>query len=666
MQANSTDKVVSCHYFLSKELLLVPEKVKMMQSEKQVCYLYSSSYETFVSQLKSLETDEKILYLPFIENDGLPELDFAAVSHLVVTGTLTQIKKVLEIAKENQISVGIIPLTDQGRLSKILDMPKKPAEAFQLAMKPGEKRVDLFYCNETLVLSDVRIGNASVLKEYEFNYTKLPFLKRITLFWRTLRKRSLLKHHKFTVKTAKEEEITLSAVGMIGMGYNNFSWIAGLMKNQLSALDGQLLLMVLAPTSLLYYFAISPLTLFFQKWQSKRLPSSCGYIKSNRTEIACNEPVKVIVDDFEVMKTPVVLDMQHEALALSVGEKFWEFQVAAKTDRNAIRLDNIPKDEETIEYLSNGLPFFPHASKERYAALFTNLREEGMTSSTFVILLILATVIATLGLFINSSSVVIGAMILAPLMQPIVSLSMGVLRQDENLSKNSMKTIVYGILITLFTAMLIAYFTPIREMSSEMAARLSPTILDMLIAIASGVAAAYAKNDEKISASLAGVAIAVALVPPLAVSGIGLGWGDLHMFLNALLLFLTNLIGIVLAGAVTFLFLGFAPIRVAKKGIIIWSLIALLVAVPLYHSFETMKEGASIRSALLHVKFTINDKRIHLNRIRYQPKGKRAEVRCEVIINKKLEQSEREYLHQLISEVVGKPTDVIATFRYRL
>jgi uncharacterized hydrophobic protein (TIGR00271 family) len=389
-------------------------------------------------------------------------------------------------------------------------------------------------------------------------------------------------------------------------------------------------------------------------------------MKSSRLEVDCKESVKVVVDDEEVMKTPVLLVTEGEALALSVGERFWEQQIATKTDRNSIRLDNIPKDEETIDSLKEGLPLFPHASKERYAALFTSLREEGEISSTFMILLILATVIATLGLFINSSSVIIGAMILAPLMQPIVSLSMGVLRRDESLSKKGMKTIAIGVIITLFTAMIIAYLTPIREMSSEMLARLSPTILDMLVAIASGVAAAYAKNDEKISGSLAGVAIAVALVPPLAVSGIGIGWGDWHMFFNALLLFMTNLIGIVLAGALTFLFLGFAPIHVAKKGIMIWSMIAVLIAVPLYHSFETMKEKTDVRRSLLHVRFDINGKSVHLNRVEYQSKGKRAEVRCEVIISEKLEKSERDYLHRLVAEVVGKPTDVIATFRYRL
>ncbi|RLA73233.1 MAG: hypothetical protein DRG30_06540 [Epsilonproteobacteria bacterium] len=274
--------------------------------------------------------------------------------------------------------------------------------------------------------------------------------------------------------------------------------------------------------------------------------------------------------------------------------------------------------------------------------------------------------IATFGLFIGSSSVIIGAMLLAPLMQPIVSLSMGVLRQDETLSKNAMKTITIGTLIVLLTAMTIAYVTPIGELSDEMASRLSPTLLDLFVAMLSGVAAAYVKNDEKILSSLAGVAIAVALVPPLAVSGIGLGWVDWSMSIQALLLFATNLIGIVLAGAITFMILGYAPIHVAKKGIVIWTIITALVTIPLYHSFEAMKEKSDIQKSLSLLKFDINHTQVYLSKIEYRPRGESAEVWCEVIVSDKLQKKDREYLNNMINKVVGKPTEVIATFRYRL
>jgi|LGOV01.1.fsa_nt_gb uncharacterized hydrophobic protein (TIGR00271 family) len=637
-----------------------------MESEKKICYLYGKENESFVAPFREMEESEEISFVPFAEDASIPPLDLDAFSHLLVSGSIPEIKSVLDLAQKNELSVGVIPLPSQSRFSKILDLPSNPKKAFDIAKVPSDKKVDMLYCNDEMVVDDIRIGNTSLLKEFEFYYPKHSLLKRLGLFWQALRKKDRLKHNSFTVKTEKEDGYTFSALGMIALGYNNFSWIGKVLGNKLSAVDGQQTLLVLAPTSLFEYFVRNPLNLFIHKWKADKIPSSWGYIKSSRMEISSVEPAKVVLDDSKTLSTPVVLETQSEVLRLSVGDKFWEYQAPGKSDRSSIKLDAVPKDSEQMEYYARGLPLFQHASTEQYASLFTNLRNESSINSVFVTLMILATVIATLGLFINSSSVIIGAMLLAPLMQPIVSLSMGVLRQDDDLFRNGARTVLIGVMIALSTAMLVAYLTPIRELSSEMASRLSPTLLDMLVAIASGVAAAYVKNDEKITSSLAGVAIAVALVPPLAVSGIGLGWGDWTIFIHALLLFVTNLIGIVLAGAITFLVLGYAPIHVAKRGIITWMIIAVIITIPLYHSFETMKEKSDIQRALLQVKFDINKKNVYLNKIDYRHKGKYREVRCEVIVSEKLEKEEREYLHQMINGVVGKPTEVVATFRYSL
>jgi len=637
-----------------------------MSINTKVCYLYSKESQELVTKLQETNADKDIVYQLFSTQDVFPALNYDEISHLVVTGSLAEIKVVLAIAQSQDISVGIVPLPSQSNIIKILELPKKAQEAFELALIPSEEKIDTLHCNDTLVLNDIRIGDASILKEYEYHYAKYSLLKRLKLLLQSIRQRSLLKHQRFTIKTQKEKELTLSAIGMIGLGQQNHSWVSKLLQKDLSAIDGQNVLVLLAPTSLFQYFIFSPLKLFLHRYNNSRIPSSCGYIKSKRVEIKSKEPIKVVVDDIKNMKTPVVIETREDSLALSVGEGFWAKQCSIKSNRNRQKLDNIPKDDESMTYLGRGLPLFAHASKEQYTTLFSTLRSEGNLNTSFVTLLILATIIATFGLFINSSSVIIGAMILAPLMQPIVSLSMGVLRRDHSLTKHGIKTIFIGIVLTLMTAMFIAYFTPIREMSTEMMARLSPTLLDMMVAIFSGVAAAYAKNDSKISASLAGVAIAVALVPPLAVSGVGIGWGNFTMFINAMLLFSTNLIGIVLAAALTFLVLGYAPIHVARRGILLWSFITLLIAIPLYHSFQSMKERANINQVLVNMKFDINGKSVHLNKVKYQPQGDTAELRCEVIIEEKLSKEDRIYLKKVISAVTEKPTEVIATFRYRL
>ena len=125
-------------------------------------------------------------------------------------------------------------------------------------------------------------------------------------------------------------------------------------------------------------------------------------------------------------------------------------------------------------------------------------------------------------------------------------------------------------------------------MNAEILARIRPNLLDLGIAVASGVAGAYAHSKEEIAKTLAGVAISVALVPPLAVSGIGLGWGEWNVFWGAALLLGTNLAGIVLAAALTFLVLGFSPFQLAKKGLFISLGLLILVTAPLFLSFREM------------------------------------------------------------------------------
>ncbi len=633
---------------------------------RTIHYLYREAHTSYVETLQNVETEQEVLFHCYGSTEELSTMDFSAVSHLITTGTLAEIKEVIQFAKSHALSLGIVPLPKQPKLTKILDLPRKAEEAFLQALQPAERKVDMFYCNEILVLNDVRIGNCSTLKSFEYDYMNDSIGSRLIHFWQSWREKEALKHHLFTIKTAKEDEKQFSAVGLIGLDYDNRSWVSSALKPNLGSGDGQHILAVLAPTSLFQFFISQPLSMLMSSKESRKLPRSLGFIKSDRIAIDCKEPLEVLIDDNTSMQTPVELRSEEGVLALSVGEAFWERESSARSDRSSIRLDNIPKDEEQIAYLSKGVPLFEHASKEQYATLFGSLREEGKLSSTFMTLLILATMIATFGLFINSGSVIIGAMLLAPLMQPIVSLSMGVLRQDATMQSNAFKTIVIGVIAVLLTSGVIALFVPIERLTSEMAGRLSPTLLDLFVAIVSGIAAAYAKNNEKIMSSLAGVAIAVALVPPIAVAGIGIGWGEWSMFIAAFLLFVTNLVGIVLAAAMTFMVLGYSPIKIARKGIVIWMLIVAVVSIPLYSSFSQMQENAHIQKLLTDTYFDVGNKRLELSHIEVLRHKGAPQIRCEVISSGVLTDSDKAYLKEVITQTVGREIEIIATFRYRL
>ena len=628
----------------------------------KIAYIYGNIEEAFLEKCRILLKDERVTFIPLSQMHAIEQGKY---SHLMVSGQLEEIKEAITYAELADMSIGIVPLPTQKKLMRTFALPSSLEESISLAKEKVEKKIDLFYCESELVIQEVVIGDAPPLDTYDAVLTNKNIFRRIELFFHTLRKVKRLHHTRITLTDENEKEVKVSAVGLVGVEYQNGTFASRLISSQINATDGKLSLLILAPVSMLQYVGYLFQALVSQ-WKSEQLPRSLGYVRSSQLKVETGSPLEVLVDSAVRFETPVVLRSTKESLQLSVGEAFWERQSEDVKGKNSVKIDHLPSDEESSSYLAKAIPFFSHASQEQYASLFSSLREESRLSSTFMVLLILATMIATFGLFINSSSVIIGAMLLAPLMQPIVSLSMGVLRQDSTLELTSARTIAVGVLSVLLTAAVIAWFIPIEKLTSEMSGRLFPTTLDLFVAIVSGMAAAYAKSNEKILGSLAGVAIAVALVPPIAVAGIGLGWSEWHMFSSAFLLFLTNLVGIVFAAALTFVVLGYSPIRVARKGIITWFLIAALVAIPLYNSFESMKENIAIQKKLANIHFTLQKQEVVLSHIQLIQHSKILEVRCEVIASGFLTPEEKKLLKEVIEKSIGKKVEVIATFRYRL
>ncbi|HHD75338.1 MAG TPA: TIGR00341 family protein [Campylobacterales bacterium] len=589
--------------------------------------------------------------------DELETLDKSQKSHVIVTASVDEIKTVMGFVVEQGWTLGIVPRASQKELKNTFDLPDDVQEALEVAFSITEKPIDLLYCNDKPVIQEVVIGEVPPLDSFSTSMEKESLWRRTKSFFQMAKKVSNLTHTSFTIETAKEKTLKFSAIGAVGVEYNNRTFASKLITKYLKFNDSRLSLVILAPSSIFEYLGY-----IFQSHILRRtpkvLPDSVGYIHTQRLEIETERVLPVSIDGQKNLQTPVVLETQAEALHLSVGKKFWEKSASVKEVKESVRVEHLPSDKEMSIYLGKSIPLFSHASQAQYAALFSNLREESKLSSTFMVLLILATFIATFGLYINSASVIIGAMLLAPLMQPIVGVSMGLLRRDIALFSNGAKSIVIGVSAVLFSSMLIAWLLPLEQLTSEMNGRLSPTILDMFVAIVSGVAAAYAKSNEKIIGSLAGVAIAVALVPPIAVAGIGLGWAEWGMFASAFLLFVTNLVGIVLAASLTFLVLGFSPVSVAKKGIFYASVLVVLVSVPLYLSFSQMRDNIAIQKELLAFETTINTKKIHLKTIEIQAK----EVRFEVISSDILSKAEKMKLKEEIVNEIGKEVKLVASF----
>ncbi|ONH55414.1 TIGR00341 family protein [Frankia sp. CcI49] len=181
----------------------------------------------------------------------------------------------------------------------------------------------------------------------------------------------------------------------------------------------------------------------------------------------------------------------------------------------------------------------------------------------FAVLMFLSVVVASVGLLQDSAAVVVGAMVIAPLMAPIMGMAVSLIMGWERRLLLGAATVAAGVVGAVGLAVAIAMFLPDASASlpSEVLARTDPDIRDLLVALAAGAAGAYAIVRRDVSGALPGVAVAVALVPPLACVGILLGRGQIELARGAALLFAANLFGIVLAAAVVFLLTGFVPPR---------------------------------------------------------------------------------------------------------
>ncbi|MEM7713013.1 MAG: TIGR00341 family protein [Cyanobacteria bacterium P01_A01_bin.68] len=222
-------------------------------------------------------------------------------------------------------------------------------------------------------------------------------------------------------------------------------------------------------------------------------------------------------------------------------------------------------------------------------------------SFSFHFLLGISSLIATLGLLANSVAVIIGAMIIAPLMGPIIGIAYAMAMGNRRLLRRSMLTILTGVTLTIFIAYLSTLTAGWKSVGTEISSRANPTLLDLGLALAAGSAGAFANSRRRIADALPGVAIAVALVPPLSVIGIGLGLGRESLSVGASLLFLTNLIGIVFSGGVVFLWQNYGSIRKAKRGLFISIIILALLALPLGFSLNRLLIQQQVRQSVLQL-----------------------------------------------------------------
>lgn len=193
--------------------------------------------------------------------------------------------------------------------------------------------------------------------------------------------------------------------------------------------------------------------------------------------------------------------------------------------------------------------------------LLWQARRQGGTTIDYMTLLTLSAVLATLGLVQDSVAVIIGAMLVAPLLGPLSAMAIGLVTARTPLVERSFATLAIGTAAAIAVSTVIGWILPIAGPTSQMLLRGAPSLLDVGVAMASGLVGAYATARKDIPAALAGVAIAAALVPPICTIGLGLALGDPSLAGGALLLFLVNVSAVIVTGAAGFWWFGLHPVE---------------------------------------------------------------------------------------------------------
>ena len=177
----------------------------------------------------------------------------------------------------------------------------------------------------------------------------------------------------------------------------------------------------------------------------------------------------------------------------------------------------------------------------------SSIRQNVKIKGSNVWILIAGAMLASIGLDTNSSAVIIGAMLISPLMNPILGIGLSVGINDKELLTSSLKNFVIAIIASLVTSYIYFSITPLGEPTPELQARIKPTILDVLVALFGGIAGIVATSRKEKSNAIPGVAIATALMPPICTAGFGLATNRLNFFLGAFYLFFLNAVFISLS-----------------------------------------------------------------------------------------------------------------------
>lgn len=281
-------------------------------------------------------------------------------------------------------------------------------------------------------------------------------------------------------------------------------------------------------------------------------------------------------------------------------------------------------------------------------------------------MLVLSSLIALLGLLLNSPAVVIGAMLISPLMGPILACGLALTAADWDIGKKAARNVALSVVEAIVITALATRLSPLREVTPEIMARTNPNLMDLLIALFSGIAGTLALTSRKTGMTiLPGVAIATALIPPLATVGYGIGTAQWPIASGALMLFLTNFAAIVLSAGLVLLLVGVRPQSavadrqhfIARYRIAIAVLLLLGLSVPLMRTLRSAAQEVHLRaeiSNLLRKRLSSSEER-QLDRVTLQIAKGHVAVAAIVQTSRFIEPKEVQALQSELTRLIGRP-----------
>ncbi|MDO5510353.1 MAG: DUF389 domain-containing protein [Weeksellaceae bacterium] len=291
-----------------------------------------------------------------------------------------------------------------------------------------------------------------------------------------------------------------------------------------------------------------------------------------------------------------------------------------------------------------------HAGEEQRHKVLENVKVNLVFRGANLWILACAIVICSVGLNINSTAVVIGAMLISPIMGPIVGAGFALAIYDFELLKRSFKNLFISTFVGLVVAFVYFFVTPFKDTQSEILARTSPTIYDVIIAFFGGIVGVIAITRVEKGNPIPGVAIATALMPPLCTAGFGLATGNFNYFFGAFYLYTINCFFICIATFFIIKFLRYAPVKIVdpeferriRFGITVLILLMIVPSFYLAYNLIQEKEFSQKVERFINTEFVNQGYTIIYKNTRYHSNPKRIEL---AFLTKKFDDQELEQLN---------------------